>query len=159
MGIPRPSLVRRSGGRPAARLGLMGLLMVLTACGGGGGGGGEGGGGGDEFQIQVMLINLSKVPATVSSSSGGDAKTVEPCKFAQADFPLDDPFTITVNDQPVIDSSTLPGGTPGQGNSSVLMAVTVSKEGKPEVTTKPYGGRAGGLDKPTQLFVSGSCAK
>lgn len=158
MGIPAPSLVRRSDRRPAARLGLIGLLVVvLAACGGGGGGGG--GAADDDFQIQVMLINLSKAPATVSSSSGGEPKTVEPCKFAQADFPLDDPFTITVNNQPLIDSSTLPGGTPGQGNSSVLMAVTVSQEGKPEVTTKPYGGRAGGLDKPTQLFVSGSCAK
>lgn len=157
MGTPRPALVRRSGAPPAARLGLIGLLtVVLAACGGGGGGGG---GGADDLQIQVMLINLSKAPATVTSSTGGTPVTIEPCKFGEADFPLEDPFTLTVNDQPLVDSSTLPGGTPGAGNSSVLTEITVQKDGKPEVTEAPYGGRKGGLSRPTQLFVSGSCAR
>ena len=157
MGIPGPSLVRRSGGRPAARVGLIGLLVVvLAACGGGGGGGG---GAADDLQLQVMLINLSKAPATVSSSTGGTPTTIEACKFGEADFPFDDPFTINVNDQPLVDSNTLPGGTPGAGNSSVLTEITVQKDGKAEVTEAPYAGRKGGLSRPTQLFVSGSCAR
>jgi hypothetical protein len=137
---------------------MIGLLMVaLAACGGGGGGGG--GGGEPEIQLQVMLINLSNAPVTVSSTSGGEAQTVEACDFDEVDFPLLDPFTLNVADKPVIDSSTLAGGLPGGGEKFVLSEVTVQKDGSAEVTVAPYVGRAGGLDRPSALFVKGSCAK
>lgn len=146
-----------SGSLRPVRLGTVGLLMVaLAACGGGGGGGG---GGEPEIQLQVMVINLSNAPVTVSSTSGGEAQTVEACDFDEVDFPLLDPFTLNIADKPVIDSSTLAGGIPGGGEKFVLAEVTVKKDASTEVTVAPYVGRAGGLDRPSALFVKGSCAK
>ena len=159
MGTSRPRSRPRSasGSLHPARFGMIGLLMVaLAACGGGGGGGG---GGEPEIQLQVMLINLSKAPVTVSSTSGGEAQTVEACDFDEVDFPLLDPFTLNIGDKPVIDSSTLAGGLPGGGEKFVLAEVTVQKDGSAAVTVPPYVGRAGGLDRPSALFVKGSCAK
>jgi hypothetical protein len=106
-----------------------------------------------------MLINLSKTDAVATSTAGGDPKTVKACDFDEVDFPLETSFVFNVNDKPVIDSSTLPGGLPGNGNSFVLAEVTVDKDGTAEVTVKPYAGRAGGLSRPSALFVQGSCAK
>ena len=159
MGPSRLAARRRSpaGALRAARLGLLGLLIVLlAACGRGGGGGG---GGPQDVQLQVMLINLSKEPAVASSTAGGEPQTIKACDFDEVDFPLIDPFVFNINDKPVIDSSTLPGGLPGGGDSFVLTEVTVGKDGTAEVTVKPYVGRAGGLSRPSALFVRGSCAK
>jgi hypothetical protein len=135
------------------------LVVALAACGRGGGGGGDGGNGLNDIQLQVMLINLSKTDAVATSTAGGDPKTVKACDFDEVDFPLETSFVFNVNDKPVIDSSTLPGGLPGNGNSFVLAEVTVDKDGTAEVTVKPYAGRAGGLSRPSALFVQGSCAK
>ena len=147
-----------SGSLRPVRLGLIGLLMVvLAACGRGGG---AGGGGTDTgLQLQVMVINLSNAPVTVSSTSGGETKTIEKCDFDEVDFPLVDPFTLNVNDQPLIDSATLPGGLPGGGEKTVLAEVTIGKDGAPALSVKPYAGRPGGLDRPSGLFVQSSCAK
>ena len=162
MAISRPTPWRRSASgflRPA-RYGFIGLLVVvLAACGRGGGGGGGGGNGLEDVQLQVMLINLSKTDAVATASTGGDPKTVKACDFDEVDFPLADPIVFNINDAPVIDSSALPGGLPGGGNSFVLAEVTVQKDGTSEVTVKPYVGRAGGLSRPSALFVKGSCAK
>ena len=164
MAISSPTRLHRSAGgvfaRPAGYA-LIGLLVVVLAAGGrgGGGGGGGGGDGANDIQLQVMLINLSKTDAVATSTAGGDPKTVKACDFDEVDFPLEPSFVFNVNDKPVIDSSKLPGGLPGNGNSFVLAEVTVDKDGTAEVTAKPYAGRAGGLSRPSALFVQGSCAK
>lgn len=155
------SLPRRrwaSHARHPTKYAFIGLLvLVLVACGRGGGGGGGGADAG--LQLQVMLINLSKDPVTVASTGGGETKTIKGCDFDEVDFPLVDPFTLNVNDKPVIDSATLPGGLPGAGQQTVLAEVTIGKDGVPALTVKPYAGRAGGLDRPSGLFVTSSCAK
>lgn len=160
MDTSRPSRRRRSVGGTGhpARLGLIGLLvLVLAACGGGSGG--NGGNGEPGIQLQVMVINQSKDAVTVSSTSGGDPQTIAKCDFNEVDFPLVDPFTFSINEKPVIDSATLPGGTPGAGLKTVLAEVTIGKDGTPAVTVKPYAGRPGGLDRPSGIFVQSGCAK
>jgi hypothetical protein len=159
MGTSRSLSSRRtaSGTLRPVRLGVIGLLMVvLAACGRGGG---AGGGTDTGQQLQVMVINLSNAPVTVGSTSGGETKTVEKCDFDEVDFPLVDPFTLNVNDQPLIDSATLPGGLPGAGEKTVLAEVTIGKDGTPALSVKPYAGRPGGLDRPSGLFVQSSCTK
>ena len=162
MAISSPTRLHRSAGgvlRRPAGYALIGLLVVVLAACGRGGGGGGGGDGASDIQLQVMLINLSKTDAVATSTAGGDPKTVKACDFDEVDFPLETSFVFNVNDKPVIDSSKLPGGLPGNGNSFVLPEVRVDKDSPAEVTVKPYAGRAGGLSRPSALFVQGSCAK
>src|SRR5690606_33150418 len=70
---------------PAA---VVGLGLVLGACGGDNGGGGNPA---TEQHLQVMVINLSSADVTATSSSGGDPQTVAQCTASTVDFPLSDP--------------------------------------------------------------------
>ncbi len=142
-----------------ARLGyvlpaIAAVALALSACGGGGGDGN----GNSAFQLEVMVINLSAADATVTSSTGGDPQTVPQCVANTVDFPMGDPFVFSIDNKPVIDSSTLEGGTPGGGNATVLAQVTIKTDGTTSVDTKPYVGRSGGLTPPSRLFVESSCA-
>jgi hypothetical protein len=130
------------------------VALALAACGGGDGGGNAN----STYKLEVMVINLSAADATVTSSTGGDPQTVPQCVAQAVDFPMADPFVLSINDQPVIDSSTLEGGTPGGGNATLLAQVTIGNDGTPKVDTKPYAGREGGLTPPSRLFVESSCA-
>ena len=130
------------------------VALALTACGGGDGGGNAN----STYKLEVMVINLSAADATVTSSTGGDPQTVPQCVAQAVDFPMADPFVLSIDNQPVIDSSTLEGGTPGGGNATLLAQVTIGNDGTPKVDTKPYAGREGGLTPPSRLFVESSCA-
>ncbi len=145
---------RRTSRRPT-RLALGGLTLVallLAACGGGGGGGG---GGGSAYQLKTMVINLSGSDAKVGVQ--GQAEQVVPqCDFKEVDFPLNVPFVLTVNGQPAIDSNTLEGGVPGNGQVNVLSQITISKDGKVNIDKKPYNGSS--VVGPSRLYVNSSCA-
>jgi hypothetical protein len=130
------------------------LSVALAACGGGG----PGGGGENQQEFQVMVINLSDHDVTATSSTGGDPQQVPQCTATQVQFPLADPFVLSFDNNPVIDSSTLEGGIPGGGSATVLAQVTIQKDGTPKVDKQPYAGRAGGLTPPSKLFVESSCA-
>lgn len=137
---------------PAA---VVGLALVLGACGGDNGGGGNPA---TEQHLQVMVINLSSADVTATSSSGGDPQTVAQCTASTVDFPLSDPFIFSINDSPVIDSSQLEGGLPGGGESTVLAQVTIQDDGTPKVDKQAYAGRTGGLAPPSKLYIESSCS-
>lgn len=130
------------------------VALALAACGGGDGGGNAN----STYKLEVMVINLSAADATVTSSTGGDAQTVPQCVAQVVDFPMADPFILSIDNNPVIDSSTLEGGTPGGGNATLLAQVTIGNDGTPKIDKQPYAGREGGLAPPSRLFVESSCA-
>src|SRR5438093_2428212 len=101
----------------SGRVGLMGLFamlaVILAACGGGGGGGAGG-----PHVLHVLLVNHSKQDANITYSggealsSGEDKPPVATCRAGVIDYPLKDPFTLSVNDKVAIDSATVTGGVP-----------------------------------------------
>ena len=141
----------RSSLRPSA-LGVLALLaVVLAACGGGGGPGG-----GTAAQLKIMVINLSADDIKVSLA-GGAPKTVDYCDFKEVDFPLSVPFQLSVAGKPVLDSATIKGGVPGDGEIDVLTELTIDKSGAAKITRNPYNGRD--LTGPSRLYVNSACAK
>lgn len=120
-------------GRFSLTLALAAIVVTaLNACGGGSGGGGGGVAGGTKFH--VLLINHSQTDANVTYSGGeplaSSAKPpVKSCKAGVIDYPLTDPFTLSVNDKEVINSASLPAGIPNQGQSDVVTRVDVNKDG------------------------------
>lgn len=140
----------RSSLRPLA-LGVLALVVVLAACGGGGGDGG-----GAAAQLKIMVINLSAEDVKVSVQ-GAPEKTVGYCDFKEVDFPLSLPFQLSVAGKPVLDSATIKGGVPGNGEIDVLTELTIDKSGAPKITRNPYNGRD--LTGPSRLYVNSACAK
>jgi hypothetical protein len=128
------------------------LALALAACGGGSGPGG----GGAAAQLKAMVVNLSANDVTLTLPGAPDQK-VGYCDFKEVDFPLSVPFQLSVGGKQILDSSTIKGGVPGDGEIDVLTEVTIDKDGAATVTRNPYNGRD--LTGPSRLFVNSSCAK
>ncbi len=131
--MSEPVFLRRPRGRRAILL-VAGLALVLAACGGGGGGGG-GGGNGEPAQLHVLVVNGAATDAKITyTDANGTAtdKTVPICTAQFVIFPVSDPFQVAVDGKPLIDSSTLPAGMPGDGNQDLVVQVTIPKDGAPE---------------------------
>ena len=151
------TILRRSSRRPLrsllrpSTLGVLGLVLVLAACGGGGGSGG-----GAAAQLKIMAINLSADDVKLSVA-GSPAQTVGYCDFKEVDFPLSVPFQLSAAGKPVLDSATIKGGVPGDGEIDVLTELTIDKSGAATITRNPYNGRD--LTGPSRLYVNSACAK
>lgn len=145
------------GRRPATRAGLLVLTAVLAvslaACGGGGGGGG---GGNFSTKIHVLLVNHTQKDVNVTSSTGAplDSSQSKPpiasCKSGVIDFPLQDPFTISVDGKVVIDSTQLPTGIPNQGQSDVVTQIDANKDGSVVFDSVRVGSK---ISPPAELGI------
>jgi hypothetical protein len=143
-------------GRPTPGwVGLMGLAvalgMTVAACGGGGGGGGAGG----NAKLHVLLVNHSDGDANLTYSGGGPLSTgdklpVASCHAGVIDFPLTDPFTLSVNDKVAIDSATIQGGIPQGGQTDVVVQVDLNKDGS---VTNPLIRAGSKISPPAQLGI------
>jgi hypothetical protein len=144
------------GRRPATRAGLLIVTAVLAvslaACGGGGGGGG----GGSNTKIHVLLINHTQADVNVTSSSGAplsssqDQPPIASCKSGIIDFPLTDPFTISVDGKVVIDSTQLPAGIPNGGQSDVVTQIDANKDGSVVFDSVRVGSK---ISPPAELGI------
>lgn len=141
--------------RPALRVGLAGLMVLLVlslaACGGGNGGGGN-----VNTKIHVLLVNHTSKDVNVTSSTGAplsssaDQPPIKSCKSGIIDFALKDPFTISVDDKVVIDSSQLPAGIPNQGQSDVVTQIDAKKDGTVVFDSVRVGGK---ISPPAELGI------
>jgi len=137
------------------RVGLIGLCamlaMILAACGGGGGGG-EGG----PHVLHVLLVNHSKQDANITYSGGEalssseDKLPVPSCRAGVIDYPLKDPFTLSVNDKVAVDSATVTGGVPNNGESDVVVEVDLAADGS---LTNPLIRAGSRISKPATLGI------
>lgn len=144
------------GRRPATRAGLLVVTAVLAvslaACGGGGGGGG----GNLSTKIHVLLVNHTQKDVNVTSSTGDplDSSQAKPpiasCKSGVIDFPLSDPFTISVDGKVVIDSTQLPAGIPNQGQSDVVTQIDANKDGSVVFDSVRVGSK---ISPPAELGI------
>lgn len=119
--LRRPS---RSILRAAAA--LTATVLLLAACGGDGGDGVTAG-----AVLHALVVNASDADVTVSYT-GADAPDVtqKTCSADIHNFPLADPFTISVDGKTVIDSDAdLPDGIPNQGESDLIVRIDIAKDG------------------------------
>jgi hypothetical protein len=138
---PRPS-----GSRTARAVAALAATAVLLAACGGDGGGGNGATG---HTLHALIVNGSEADVTVTYTG------TEPVEITQAtctadihDFPLADPFTIAIDGETVLDSfEDLPEGLPNQGESDLIVAVEVDKEGAATFDRVRPGS---GLSKPSK---------
>lgn len=111
---------------------LVGLSLILAACGDGGGGGG---GGGDAAVMRALVVNAMETDATVTYTDAGGTATdqaVETCTAPVLEFTLSDPFQIAVDGTTVVDSTTLPEGVPGFGESDLVVKIDIARDGTAE---------------------------
>jgi hypothetical protein len=105
---------------------LMATVLLLAACGGDGGDGVTAG-----AVLHALIVNASDADVTVSYT-GADAPDV-PQKTCSADihnFPLADPFTISIDGKTVLDSDVdLPDGIPNQGESDLIVRIDIAQDG------------------------------
>ena len=137
--LRRPS---RSVLRAAAALAA--TVLLLAACSGDGGDGVTAG-----AVLHALIVNGSDADVTVSYT-GADAAdaTQKTCSADIHNFPLADPFTVSIDGKTVIDSDVdLPDGIPNQGESDLIVRIDVAKDG----TTKFDKVRPGsGMQKPAK---------
>ena len=123
---------------------LAATAVLLAACGGDGGGNGATG-----KVLHALIVNGSAADVTVTYT-GTDPEdiTQATCTADIHDFPLHDPFTIAVDGETILDSDAdLPEGLPNQGESDLIVAVTIDKEGAASFD-RVRPGR--GLSKPSK---------
>lgn len=133
---------------PAVALGL--LAVALAACGGGSGGGG--GGASTGGTVHLLVINKSADDVTVGYTGAEPAADapLESCKALLADYPLADPFTVSINGEVGFDSATLAEGLPNGGTGDIVLQVTVAKDGTVEARD-PTPGR--GTSRPSASAI------
>jgi hypothetical protein len=118
---PRPS---RSILRATAA--LTATVLLLAACGGDGGDGTTVG-----AVLHALIVNASDAEVTVSYT-GAEAEdtTQATCSADIHNFPLADPFTVSIDGKTVLDSDVdLPDGIPNQGESDVIVRIDIAKDG------------------------------
>ena len=119
--------------RSRSSLAVVGLSLLLAACGGGSGGGGGGGEG--AATLHALVVNAMETDATVTYTDAAGTPTeqvVETCTAPVLEFPVSDPFQIAVDGTTVIDSTTLPEGVPGFGESDLVVKIDIAKDGSAE---------------------------
>lgn len=107
-------------------------LLLLAACGGGGGGGG---GGDTATVLHALVVNAMETDATVTYTDAGGTPTeqvVETCSAPVLEFPLSDPFQLAIDGTVLIDSTQLPEGVPGFGESDIVVKIDIAKDGTAE---------------------------
>ena len=126
--------------RPAVRLSLSLLAVVLAACGGGSTGGG---GGATGSTVHLLVINKSADEATFTYTGAEVAPdgTVASCKATLADYPLADPFTVAIYGTVGFDSATLPEGLPNGGVGDMVLKMTLNEDGTVEFDDPAPGRR------------------
>jgi hypothetical protein len=106
---------------------LTATAILLAACGGDGGGNG-----GSAHVLHALVVNASAADVTISYT-GAEAiadQTQATCSADTHDFPVADPFTLSIDGKTVIDSDVdLPDGIPNQGESDLIVRVDVAKDG------------------------------
>jgi hypothetical protein len=133
---------------------VIGLFSVLVvACGGGGSdGGGDGGGAETGGTVHLLVTNKSDADITVQYTGAEPAAEapLEACTALLEDYPLADPFTVSIDGAVAFDSATLPEGLPNQGQGGIVLEITVDKEGT--VSAKdPTPGR--GIARPSRSAI------
>ena len=133
---------------PAGQAGVALLLVVgLAACGGGGGGGGE-----TVAQIHLLVTNHSDAEVTVGymqAETASEDKPVPSCTAEIFDYPLGDPYVVTINGETVVDSSTL-AQVPGDFASDIVTEIEVADDGT-ATAEDPRLGRQ--LSRPPRLSI------
>ena len=117
----------RSPARPpllAFTAAMVVLASVIAACGGGGG---DNGGG--PVTLHLLVVNGSKQDATVGYTAGGEAqpdKVLKTCTDEIYDLPVADPFTVSINGAPALESSSFKFPL----DSSLIAEVDIDTAGK-----------------------------
>ncbi len=108
---------------------MAGVALLLAACGGGGGGGG---GGNTTAKLHALIVNAGEEAAAVAYTDADGAPTeasVDTCTAQVLEFPVTDPFQLSIGDTVVVDSAQLPEGVPGGGESDLVVQVKVARDG------------------------------
>lgn len=116
---PSRSILRATGA-------LTATVLLLAACGGDGGDGTTAG-----AVLHALIVNASDAEVTVSYT-GADAadQTQATCSADIVNFPLADPFTVSIDGETVLDSDVdLPDGIPNQGESDLIVRIDIAKDG------------------------------
>lgn len=138
----RPRPIWSSMMRAAAALAA--IAVLLAACGG------ENGGNGDQTGniLHTLIVNASAADVTVGYTGAEPAEdiTLATCSAELLDFPLSDPFVLTLDGEAVLDSDRdLPDGLPNDGESDLIVEIMIPKDGPPEFDRVRPGS---GLTKP-----------
>jgi hypothetical protein len=126
LGSRRPRPFRFTVWRATAA--LTATVLLLAACGGDGSGDGATSG----TVLHALIVNASATDVTVSYT-GADAadETQGTCSATVVNFPLADPFTVSIDGEVVLDSDVdLPDGIPNQGESDLIVRIDIDKDGK-----------------------------
>lgn len=143
MGRQRPRPIRSTMSRAAATLAATAVL--LAACGGDGSGDG-----GTNSTLHALIVNGSEADVTVSYTGAEPADDIvqATCSADLQDFPLADPFTLAIDGETVLDSDVdLPDGIPNDGESDLIVTVTIAKDGTASFDRVRPGS---GLSKPSK---------
>ena len=135
----RPRPIRSSIMRTAAA--LTASVLLLSACGGDSGGNG----GGTGYTLHTLIVNASASDVVVSYE-GVDDITLPTCSAILQNFPLSDPFVVSLDGDAVLDSDRdLPDGLPNDGQSDLIVGITIPKDGAAKFDRLRPGS---GLTKP-----------
>jgi hypothetical protein len=105
---------------------LTATVLLLAACGGDGGDGTTAG-----AVLHALIVNASDADVTVSYT-GAEAQDVTQatCSADVVNFPLADPFTVSIDGKTVLDSDVdLPDGIPNQGESDLIVRIDIAQDG------------------------------
>jgi hypothetical protein len=122
---------RRRQDRRLAPVGVMALAIavLLSACGGGT----PGGSSQAAFKLHTLILNATPNDIIVGYEGDGTPapdQTVKTCTAELIDFPLADPFKLTIDGRSAIDTEAdLPAGLPNQGESDLILEVNVASDG------------------------------
>lgn len=137
----RPGSIRSSIVRAAAA--LTASVLLLSACGGDSGGDG----GGTGHKLHTLIVNASAADVVVSYE-GVDDITLPTCSAILQDFPLSDPFVVSLDGDAVLDSDRdLPNGLPNDGQSDLIVEIMIPKDGAASFDKVRPGS---GLTKPSK---------
>jgi len=125
MQTSRPRPIRSTMVRAMAALTATALLVA--ACGGDGGDGGATSG----TVLHALIVNASDADVTVSYTGAEAADSTQAtCSADIHNFPLADPFTVSIDGKAVVNSDVdLPDGIPNQGESDLIVRIDIAKDG------------------------------
>ena len=106
---------------------LAATAALLAACGGDGGPDGA-----SDFTLHALIVNASDAEVTVTYTGTDPAEeaTQASCTADIHNFPVADPFTLTIGDEVVIDSDAdLPDGIPNDGESDLIVRIDIAQDG------------------------------